>query len=57
MQMIRKAKSLKAVRERERERERESYTLTKKSAVLFNSLTHTNDLENNLIKNITGLDS
>ena len=55
MQMIRETESLKAVRERERERE--SYTLTKKSAVLFNSLTHTNNLENNiLIINITELD-
>ncbi len=53
MQMIRETKSLKTVRERERE----SYTLTKKSAVLFNSLTYTNSLDNIiLIINITELD-
>ena len=39
--MNKDAKTLDTVRERERERERESYTLVTESAVLFNSLTHT----------------
>ena len=53
--MIRKNESLKTVRERERERE--SYTLIKKSAVLFNNLTHNNNLQNNIVTiNIAELD-
>ena len=39
MKMNKDAKTLDTVRERERERE--SYTLVTESAVLFNSLTHT----------------